>query len=512
MRDLGSKNGTRLNGAPVRGEARAAPGDEIRAGELLRLQLAPEDPLAWAVARVGRLHGARSDLALLRILTDEVAAETGARHVWALQWEGEGRRRRYRALVTGGELDPAALPAPADVPTSIVGRAARSDRAVWTDDARGDPRFGASESVHALSLHAVGAVPVGERTVLYLAGDVPFSAATRARIEALCGLAARMRAPAPPPPPDPDPEPLPGIVARSPAMHELAQQLRTFARLGYRILLLGARGTGKSQLARAIHALSGVAGPFVHADCPNLVPTLAESLLFGHERGAFANATQRHEGWVERAAGGTLFLDEVGELPPELQPKLLALLEEGTFERVGGRERLRFTGRVIAATNRPIDADGSFRGDLFDRLAQVVIRVPPLAERPEDVALLARRFFDEEAARVRGLGAEPPEALTDEAVAVLVRSPLEGNVRELRSLVVRGLGQAMVEQAGAVQPQHLLAPQGPPSGDYWAQVHAFERSLLLRALAASEGNQTAARKALGLSNGAWDRAKKRTGL
>ncbi|MEQ1571037.1 MAG: sigma 54-interacting transcriptional regulator [Myxococcota bacterium] len=520
VRDLGSTNGTRVNGVPIE-VCELKDGDEVRAGSVrlvLRMDpaLAPADALQWAIDQLDGLVAERTPTDRLRRVVALARAATGAGVGWALQWEGTPRAPRYRVLVHEG--GPADVPEPSQVSTSIVGRATRAGRAVWTEDATADARFRDAASVRALALRTAAAIPLGGGGVLFLAGERPIAAPVRARVEALCRVAAPLVSARRPPAPDRDPsdEVLPGVVGRSPAMRELAEQVRTFAALGYRILLLGERGTGKSLIARAVHQLSGTPGALVHADCPNLVSTLAESLLFGHERGAFANATHQHVGWVGRANGGTLFLDEIGDLPAEIQPKLLSLLEEGTFEPVGATRRQPFTGRVVAATNRDLEAaDSPFRRDLFDRLAQVVIRVPALRDRPGDVPLLARRLFDAEVERIRKLGPTPPSTLSPEALAVLAQAPLDGNVRALQSMVIRGIGRALVEPCDEVLPRHLdtRPPSGPATeAGYWEAVHGFERRVLEQALAAHDGNQTAARKSLGLSNGAWDRAKRRTGL
>ncbi|MCW8140920.1 MAG: sigma 54-interacting transcriptional regulator, partial [Planctomycetota bacterium] len=184
------------------------------------------------------------------------------------------------------------------------------------------------------------------------------------------------------------------------------------------VLLRGESGTGKGLLARRIHARSARAdGPFVHVDCAALPPGLIESELFGHEAGAFTGATRRHVGKVERAAGGTLFLDEVGELLPGVQAKLLRLLQEGTFERVGGERALKSRSRVVAATHRPLEqmiVDGQWRADLYHRLCVFPLHVPPLRERPEDVPPLVEAALARVSAR---LARRARPTVTTEALA-----------------------------------------------------------------------------------------------
>jgi two-component system, NtrC family, response regulator AlgB len=212
------------------------------------------------------------------------------------------------------------------------------------------------------------------------------------------------------------------------------------------VLILGENGTGKSQLARHVHAMSAVAdGPFVTVSCPSLSRELLESELFGHVQGAFTGAVKDKWGKVEAARGGTLFLDEIGELPPELQPKLLRLLQERTYERVGDTKTRNADVRVIAATNRDLSAAvkaGSFREDLFYRLNVISVTVPPLRERPGDLARLAQsflRFFAEDAGR-------SAQAFSAPAWAAIRAHPWPGNLRELRNAIERAVILSRGEQ------------------------------------------------------------------
>jgi formate hydrogenlyase transcriptional activator len=232
----------------------------------------------------------------------------------------------------------------------------------------------------------------------------------------------------------------PTIVAASAVMRSiLLDVIPLVARRETTVLLRGETGTGKEVMARRIHALSPRAHrPFVQINSGALPEGLIESALFGHERGAFTGATARHLGVFERAHGGTLFLDEVGELPPPAQVKLLRVLQEGELERVGGDAQVRVDVRVIAATHRDLEAmmiAGTFRADLYYRLAVFPIALPPLRDRREDLGPLAVAILDRLAAR---FGRKPPR-LTEEALEQLAAHPFPGNVRELENLLERAL-------------------------------------------------------------------------
>jgi DNA-binding NtrC family response regulator len=229
-----------------------------------------------------------------------------------------------------------------------------------------------------------------------------------------------------------------GLVGRSVAMRELFAVLERAAPSEASILLEGETGTGKELVARGLHARSARSrAPVVVLDCGAVPAGLIESELFGHERGAFTGAVAAHKGVFERAHGGTLFLDELGELPLELQPKLLRALESGEITRVGGEKMLKVDVRVVAATHRDLPrliAEGKFRADLFYRLAVIRVRIPPLRERRDDIPLLSAHFAREL------LGDRALPAIALEAVFERLRSyPWPGNVRELRNIVERAL-------------------------------------------------------------------------
>lgn len=230
-----------------------------------------------------------------------------------------------------------------------------------------------------------------------------------------------------------------GIISQNARMRDIFELIQTIADSYANVLIHGETGTGKELVARAIHEASGRHGkPFVTLDCTALARELLESELFGHEKGAFTGATDRHIGRFERANGGTLFLDEVTNIHLGVQAKLLRVLQTRTFERVGGQKPISVDVRIIAASNRPLEEcvkEGSFRDDLYHRLNVVQIELPPLRERTEDIPLLAmeflRRFAKQNGKDLRGF--------TDAAIDVLCRYGWSGNVRELENVVLQAV-------------------------------------------------------------------------
>jgi two-component system, NtrC family, response regulator HydG len=236
------------------------------------------------------------------------------------------------------------------------------------------------------------------------------------------------------------------IVGQSPALRAVLDVARQAASSVATVLLLGESGTGKELFARALHDLSGRAGgPFVPINCAAIPESILESELFGYERGAFTGAAARKEGRIERADGGTLFLDEVGELSPQVQAKLLRVLQEGEIERLGGTQALKVDCRVVAATNRDLAGavrEGKFREDLFYRLNVIQLRLPPLRDRVEDLPLLASHFL----ARAAGRNNKPVRSLSPAALAAIEAYAWPGNVRELENAVERAVVLARGEQ------------------------------------------------------------------
>ncbi len=229
------------------------------------------------------------------------------------------------------------------------------------------------------------------------------------------------------------------VVGRSQALRDVLKQVKTVAATDSTVLLQGETGTGKELIARALHNLSAQRnGPFVKINCAAIPKDLLESELMGHEKGAFTGAFARRIGRFELAQDGTLFLDEIGELALELQPKLLRLLQEREFERVGGTRTLRTNARLIAATNRDLGAlaaEGSFRRDLYYRLNVFPLQMPPLRERLEDVPDLSRAFLTELSARMN----KRIDRLSDEALVRLAGYHWPGNIRELQNVIERAV-------------------------------------------------------------------------
>ncbi len=230
---------------------------------------------------------------------------------------------------------------------------------------------------------------------------------------------------------------VPELVAASAPMRGVLCEVERVAALSSTVLLLGETGVGKGLVARTLHRRSPRRQlPFVHADCASLAPSVLESELFGHERGAFTGAVARRIGRFERAGTGTLFLDEVGELDAALQGRLLRVLQDREFERVGSSEPRGFGARIVSATQRDLAADvraGRFRADLFYRLDVIRIAIPPLRERREDIAPLCAAALARIAARH---GSAPPR-LSESALAALAQHPWPGNVRELENALER---------------------------------------------------------------------------
>jgi transcriptional regulator with GAF, ATPase, and Fis domain len=259
------------------------------------------------------------------------------------------------------------------------------------------------------------------------------------------------------------------------------------------VLLLGESGTGKEVLARCLHLNSKRAErAFVPVNCAALSPTLIESELFGHEKGSFTGAVGQHVGRFERAHGGSIFLDEIGELDGHLQAKLLRVLQEKTFERVGGTRLITADVRIIAATNRNLServAAREFREDLFYRLNSFPITLPPLRERPADIPLLAEHFLHRAAA---ALGRPAPK-ISPEALEALKSYTWPGNARELENVVERAVILAGPEITPADLPFTRATPRRPRT------LAEIEREAILAALRENQDNRTRAAAQLGIS-------------
>jgi DNA-binding NtrC family response regulator len=301
----------------------------------------------------------------------------------------------------------------------------------------------------------------------------------------------------------------PQLIGNSPAWIEVFKNIGRVAATDVGVLLLGESGTGKEVVARTIHEHSArCRRPFIILNCAALPPELLESELFGHERGAFTGAIAQKRGKFEAADEGTIFLDEIGELPLSLQPKLLRVLQEHTFERVGGTSSIHTDVRVIAATNRPLEDDveqKTFRADLFYRLNAFTVRLPPLRERPSDILPLAEYFL----ARYAKRNLATATGFAPDAISALQTYSFPGNVRELEHLIERSAVKAGGRAITAEQIQdELTKAKSPAPGLFDVQatmglpfhqaVESWERHLIEQALKASHGNKSDAARKLGI--------------
>ncbi|MGP8026785.1 MAG: nitrogen regulation protein NR(I) [Acidocella sp.] len=324
------------------------------------------------------------------------------------------------------------------------------------------------------------------------------------------------------------------LIGRSPAMQEIYRVIARLTTTDLTVMINGESGAGKELVARALHDYGRRRqGPFVAINMAAIPRELIESELFGHERGAFTGATNRHVGRFEQAGGGTLFLDEIGDMPPEAQTRLLRVLQEGEYTTVGGRQPIRANARIIAATHRDLRAlirSGQFREDLFYRLNVVPIRLPPLRERPDDIPVLAQHFLNK--AQAEGL---PAKTIDPAAMALLSAYRWPGNVRELENLIRRLaalvpqpviteeiLAQELADYAVAEEPaptavsddadgmttvveRHIarlltaIRESGEEGVLYERALAELERPLIRMTLAETRGNQIRAAALLGLN-------------
>jgi len=302
------------------------------------------------------------------------------------------------------------------------------------------------------------------------------------------------------------------IVGNSPAMKEIFDVVKQVAPTRATVLLRGESGTGKEIFAKAIHQLSPrVKQPFVTVHCAALAPTLLESELFGHEKGAFTGAHERRIGRFEQAQGGTLFLDEIGEIDAVLQVKLLRFLGERTFERVGSNKTLTADVRLVAATNKNLEElvkAGAFREDLFFRLRVVEIVLPPLRERAGDIPLLAQRFLREFAEENK----KNVNEFTADALELLMKYSWPGNVRELRTAIEHALVLCRGEKISArdlppsVRASEAVAGEtGRLPARSELTVKEAEKQLIVRALKETNGNRTLAAEKIGMSRRTFHR-------
>ena len=446
---------------------------------------------------------------LIGLAFEAVAAERGALLVPAEGSEFLGAAHRDRA--TG------ATTAPLRVSRTVVSHVAREKEAIFSNDLQESTTLRAADSLVSSRVRALAAVPVALAEqffgVLYLdSSDSEFRFAEE-DLQILMGLAniaagvfenvrhmewleaERTRL-------DADVHPISDMVGESPAMRQVYQFISRVAPTEATVLILGESGTGKELAAHAIHRNSPRASaPFVAIHCAALTETLLESELFGHERGAFTGAMVQKKGKLEVADGGTVFLDEIGELSPTAQVKLLRVLQEREFERVGGTRSLPVDIRVVTATNKSLEketAAGRFREDLFYRLNVVTLKMPPLRERAGDVLLLATFFAARFGQKVRSRS----PGISAAARELLLRYEWPGNVRELANAIERaivlGTGDAIAPED---LPESLLEGGGTPEiqlASYHDTVNSAKRSVILKAARESKGSYTEAAKRLGV--------------
>jgi two-component system nitrogen regulation response regulator GlnG len=325
----------------------------------------------------------------------------------------------------------------------------------------------------------------------------------------------------------------PEILGQAPAMQEVFRAIGRLSQSSATVLITGESGTGKELVARALHRHSArAAQPFIAINTAAMPKDLLESELFGHERGSFTGAQQQRRGRFEQAEGGTLFLDEIGDMPAELQTRLLRVLSDGTFYRVGGHQQLKANVRVIAATHQNLEQrvrEGTFREDLYHRLNVIRLRLPSLRERAEDIPLLAKHFL---ARSAQQLGVEP-KRIADEALAHLARLDFPGNVRQLENLChwLTVMAPGQVIDVGDLPPE--LREQGATAASDWigaleqeaerrlargdtgildALARQFERALITRALARTGGRRIDAANLLGMGRNTITRKIQELGI
>jgi len=289
------------------------------------------------------------------------------------------------------------------------------------------------------------------------------------------------------------------LLGNSRAMLRLKDDIRTAAGVKVPVLITGETGTGKEMVARAIHELSGPGkGVFVKVDCGTLSASIIESELFGHEKGAFTDARESRKGLVEIADGGTIFLDEIGNLPIDLQPKLLRLIEESIFRRVGGVKDIQVNVRIIAATNANVEREvklGRFREDLFYRLNVINLLIPPLRERAEDVIMLAEHFLRQFASEMN----KNIKGFTPQSEQLFKEHDWPGNVRELKNIIERSVIYCQRDWAEPIGLKAARVDDGNRSGDHLVSLREMEIGYIKKVVARTGNNKSEAARILNIS-------------
>jgi DNA-binding NtrC family response regulator len=537
LEDLGSRNGTRVDGVVVREATVPLRGGaviELGASRLLfdppidvlgdrdgdnRVLLVPDEAAARGARRVpaGFVRSpadlARDPARVLALIG--IADRSGLAALLAELCADVGAERACLVAHREGALKPLCVHGSRSVTasTTLLRRAMTERVALAVDDAQGDVSFASARSVLAHDLRSVVVAPLVHESsligVMHLdhSQRANFDDATFARIAALAPAiafavartqAGRVSTPMASPS-------IVGEDKRLRAAHDAAVRA---GMAGTQLLILGESGTGKELVAREYHAAGPRAnGPWVAVNCAAFSETLLDSELFGHEQGAFTGASKRRRGCFEQADGGTLFLDEVGELGAATQAKLLRVLADRRFYRVGGEQPIDVEVRVVAATHRDLRAQcaaGAFRDDLFWRLAVITVHIPPLRARgTADIAALTAHFFQRLGAE---LGRRPP-TLVPEAQALWERYPWPGNVRELRNAVERLL---VLHDGGMVEvddlPPEQRAHEGrPATGTLADAIASLEKERIAAALVANGGNKSATSRSLGISRPTLDK-------
>ncbi len=496
-----SRNGTLLNGVRLGAPARLGAGDRLTIGPFVATLV---DDVEGDDATTERAQIERRDEEIL----DIHGAGVALREAWLVVARGVGRGQRTRLrgsrVSVGGEGSRVVLEDASLLPDHFRLRLAHGRTMV--EPGEGAVFLGPTRVRDIVPLHA------GE---ILRAGD------TEVRVEWV-DRREDLRA-----------EHFGEMVGVSDLMCRAFGVLRRIAAHPAPVLLIGESGTGKELAARALHDASPRAGrPFVAINCGAITPTLFESELFGHERGAFTGATERRDGAFHRAEGGTLFLDEIGELPEEAQAKLLRTLESGEVRRVGSTSTTFPDVRIIAATNRNLAEEangGRFRGDLYFRLAVLAVRIPSLRERPEDIGVIAQAIVQR---------LQPSLQVTPDALDVLRRWPWPGNARELRNVLTRAwvmggeklidarhlvfnplegmeptaMGGVATSLAMTEPPRAVLPQRGGPAVTPDTTLDTAEREVVLAALRRHEGNRTHAARELGIARSSLLCKLKRWGI
>ena len=534
VRDLGSRNGTWVNNERLHRPHVLAPNDTVGIGETLVVYSPDVEAL---LARDGDSTLIMSSTTTLGLTTS--AAEAPAPDAWAqagrLMLESalassrdEAAQKLARAVLAGlscdevllctrtaeGALRPwVGLPAGLvmSINPALAELAVKQQRAVSVEEAQAravrDEHTTRVTSRRAFVLCAPLVAPAGAVGVVFAARATPFDSKELALATVLATAVAPSLRMAPVSATPVREE----LVAESPSMKEAVRVARQVAPTTSTVLLTGESGTGKEELASLIHRSSKRSqGPFVALNCGAIPRELAESELFGHEKGAFTGANQQHAGVFERADGGTLFLDEVGELPLELQVKLLRVLQERVVLRVGGRAPSTVDARIVCATNRDLEAEvtaGRFRADLYWRLNVVRIALEPLKKRVEDLPALTTRLL---ARHSSALGRRPPQ-VSKEALQALGAYAWPGNVRQLANALERALVLKTddSEVTLADLPPELLAPthrtQSGARHTLAELISTLEREQILVAMKRVRGVKAQAAEALGISRPTLDR-------